>query len=256
MDSPHWRPARYDGEPGILCVHGLTANPAEFDAISPYLRGSLHFSVLNGHCETPEALLVATKEGWYETVKNDYLAMREQHKNVLLMGMSTGALLTTALAAELSREDEPLDGLVSIAAPLYLRNRAHLLAPFLGPFDKKIVKMNSEHPERNYTKMPIHALRELIAGAKHVMQTAQEITVPTLIVASRYDPTVLEPKSSQTLLDKIPDAELLEFGVRDLSWFTSDYHNIVSPPDNSTTTPEIIAAAIMKKWAHLYTKAA
>jgi esterase/lipase len=249
IESPYVRGPRPGGEPGVLCIHGLSANPAEFDILTQYLQGSLEYSVLNGHCADPTDLLQFTRKDWYNTAMQDYLRMREKYEHIVLVGMSTGALIATALAAELSQEDEPLDGLVSICAPVYLRKLSdRIQLPFARPFAKKMVSMDSSHPDRNYTRVPVHAVIELYEGSKHVRQVAHQITVPTLIVANVDDPTVQEPRSSRKLLNLIPGAELLEFSM--------PYHNLVSPPEDSHGTPSIIADAIHRKWKYIYEKAA
>ena len=92
-----------DGSVAVLLIHGLTGTPTEVKTVAKTVARS-GFSVygiqLSGHCGTEADLL---KTGWRDWLKDSLDAfddIRQTHATVFVGGLSMGALLSLAVAAE------------------------------------------------------------------------------------------------------------------------------------------------------------
>lgn len=90
------------GEDAVLLIHGLTGTPAEMRSLAKKL---LHqgFSVmcprLAGHCGSIAELKKSRWQDWYNTVEQSFEALKSEHRQVYVAGLSMGALLALRLAA-------------------------------------------------------------------------------------------------------------------------------------------------------------
>lgn len=90
------------GEDAVLLVHGLTGTPAEMRSLAKKLQQQ-GFSVmcprLAGHCGSINELKKSRWQDWYGTVEQSFEALKAEHRQVYVAGLSMGALLALRLAA-------------------------------------------------------------------------------------------------------------------------------------------------------------
>lgn len=105
---------------GCLCLHGLTASPAEVRWLGESLseRGfTVYGPRLAGHGVQHRHLAHLRWQDWYLNALDGYHLLRSQCHQVFVTGLSMGGLLTLLLAAS-----EPVDAIAVMAAPIKLPN--------------------------------------------------------------------------------------------------------------------------------------
>lgn len=100
--EPTLRPGRF---PALLGFHGLTATPRELDPIADVATGEgllVSVPLLPGHGTSPDVLARTTFEDFYRAglLELQRLVGADPERQVVVAGLSTGALLALRLAAE------------------------------------------------------------------------------------------------------------------------------------------------------------
>ena len=123
------------GENAVLLVHGLTGTPAEMRAIANRLVKD-GFSVmcpqLSGHCGSVSALKRSKWQDWYGSIEKSFEALKQEHPQVYVAGLSMGALIALKLAKE---KGARVDGLGLLSTTFFYDgwNIPHLRQKFLLP---------------------------------------------------------------------------------------------------------------------------
>jgi carboxylesterase len=108
------------GKVGILLIHGLCGTPTEMRYVANGL-GRAGYTVLcpqlAGHCGSEADLKAATWQEWYASCEVGLAELRKTCDVVMVGGLSTGALLSLAIAAN---NPDTVDGLVLLAPVLWL----------------------------------------------------------------------------------------------------------------------------------------
>ena len=97
------------GSTGFLLIHGLGGTPAELRFVGRGLSHAgytVHCPQLAGHCGTFEELRATGWNDWYQTVKEAHAELLKSCNQVIVGGLSMGAILALHLAAE--RPDDVL----------------------------------------------------------------------------------------------------------------------------------------------------
>jgi len=190
---------------GCLCLHGLTASPAEVRWLAVHLAQqglTVHSPRLAGHGADYRDLSRVGWRDWYFSALDGYHILRQQCQQVFVAGLSMGGMLGLLLAASV-----PLDGLVAMAAPVVFRSRRMVLSRYF-----KYVIRYSRQPDRSslpelireeqsrrgepvlgrvrYDDWSTHAVAELHALAQVVRSQLPQVTVPLLLIYSKADLTV------------------------------------------------------------------
>ncbi len=91
------------GPVGFLLIHGLGGTPAELRFVARGLARAghtVHCPQLAGHCGSFEDLRATGWEDWYRTVRTAHAELSRSCQNVIVGGLSMGAVLALHLAAE------------------------------------------------------------------------------------------------------------------------------------------------------------
>jgi carboxylesterase len=91
------------GPTGFLLIHGLGGTPVEMRFVGTGLARAghtVHCPQLAGHCGSFEELRATGWRDWYATVEAAHARLRQTCKEVIVGGLSMGAILALHLAAE------------------------------------------------------------------------------------------------------------------------------------------------------------
>jgi esterase/lipase len=211
------------GAVGVLLMHGYSASPGEMFPLAYHLHShglTVYVVRLRGHGTSPYDLQQRSWQEWYASVLRGYRCLQAVTEVQFAGGMSTGGALALYLAAQ---RLGPLRGIFAIGAPIKLQQRFLRLVPVVKTV-RDFVRAEPENPHTNYTYHPLQAVRQLTQFIEVYQQVLPQVTVPTLLVQARGDPTV-HPDSAQYIYDRLksPDKKLL--------WKAIDRHVIVSTRD-------------------------
>jgi carboxylesterase len=208
---PGSQPFYFPGGEGIGCllIHGFTGAPFEMRWLGEHLCAqgwTAYGPRLAGHATSPGNLARVHWEEWAADVLAAYALLRERCDKLFVCGLSMGGSLTLWLAAH-----RPVDGLITLAAPLTYEHPLVPLLPLISPFVKTYPKRHDEaeraatdariraeqrrrgQPETgpiSYDGWVVPAVRQFLGLLADVRATAPRITAPALLVHSRADETV------------------------------------------------------------------
>lgn len=199
---------------GCLLVHGLTSTPQSVRRLGEFLAAhgiDVESVLLPGHGTTPEDLERTTWMDWYAEVRTGLQRLRPRCDSLFVCGQSMGGALALRAAVR-----EPVDGVISLAGFLYLRDWRVKLLPVLKHVVRwrKCIGNDIADPEARdevcYDRMSLRTVEELVALGAAVRAEVPEVEVPALIVQSRVD-HVVPPDTADWIYDHIGsrDKELL-----------------------------------------------
>ena len=194
----------------VLLIHGFMASPAEMRGLGEgfYQQGYHVMGIrLKGHGTSPWDLRDRDWTDWVASVDRGYKIARACGRKVHLVGFSTGGLL--ALNQAIGIADDRLASVISISAPVKFHNKNLKFVPLLHHANKLARWVNdeglmpfrandTEHPDVNYTHIPIRALYQLQKFIEYLFQQPATIDCPITLFQSDQDPVVVE--SSVNLL--------------------------------------------------------
>ncbi len=179
------------GSTAVLMIHGFTATPAQMRRLGGYL-GEQGYTVrgmlLPGHGATVEDMLQSGWQQWLSAARTEALRLMQGHQKLVVLGLSMGGLLALLLAEEL-----PVDGVVSLAAAIRVRNKLAPLARILAPLGPKTLGGPGERTEPDdigYGVTPVRKVGDLMTLARMARAGLDRIHCPMLVVQSRLDQSV------------------------------------------------------------------
>lgn len=135
------------GPVGVLLIHGFGGMPGEMRGLGESLAAhgfTVRAPLLAGHGGSPEDLAATAWPGWLDAAARELRALRRECETVVLAGFSMGGAIALILAAR-----EPVDGIVTMAAPVYIDTPlVHLLpvARYVMPYLYPLRWMNLSNP--------------------------------------------------------------------------------------------------------------
>jgi carboxylesterase len=200
------------GSQAALLIHGFTGSPPEMRLIGDYLhaRGmTVHAPLLPGHGTDPADLNRRRWTEFADTAARAYSELQAASQQVVVAGLSMGALLALHLAAQ---HDSPA-ALVVYSPALRLANPFNRLLPVLKHFvalwPKPKTRLTDPQASAHlwsYPVVPTRAGHELLKLQGQVRQELPRVTCPLLIVHSTLDDQV-HPSSPQRLYDQVGSAD-------------------------------------------------
>jgi carboxylesterase len=134
------------GETGILCIHGYTGHPGDFEYIAPYLNEkgyTVSVPRLPGHGTSGDDFLSTGWKDWLSEVRRAASELKTKTKTMYIFGFSMGGLLSTIIADEFESEK------MVLAAPAYkLVSKLAPFAPLIGMVKKKVPRDNPDTYDR------------------------------------------------------------------------------------------------------------
>ncbi|UUZ91099.1 alpha/beta fold hydrolase [Paenibacillus sp. P25] len=207
-----------------LMIHGFTGSPSEFRRLGYYLNDqgyTVHAILLPGHGTSPEDMIRTGWDDWSRHVLDSYDQIREkERKRIIAIGHSMGGLLALKLSME-----RRLDGVVSLASPIFLTSRKIMLAVLLQFFmkyvDKKpTVAAHILEEACTYDKAPLPCVVAFRKLLKLVKSGLKQVKIPIFVAQGNRDGLVL-PRSAEYIYGHVSSA------VRELVFYPNASHAIL-----------------------------
>ncbi len=230
-------------ESGVLLVHGYKSTPKEVESLGQFLAG-YNFKVygvrLKGHGTAPLNLKYVNWQDWYDSVQVGYAALRNLCKKIIIIGFSTGGLLSLLMLANKNKSSKFIAGVVSINSALKLRDIRSHLVPGINIWNDILDRFHiekghfeyieniAENPHINYSRNYLSGVEELGKLMAKVEKSLYKINGNILLIQSDEDP-VVNPKSSKIIFREIINAK------KELYFINSKRHVIITGQDSIKT---------------------
>lgn len=207
---------------GILICHGYKSSPKEVAALAKFFNGfgfKVYAVRLKGHGTSPVNLKDVTWQDWYDSLQRGYAILRSVCSKVILVGFSTGGLLSLVSA---SHKTHGLSAIVSINAALKLQSIRSKMVPGINIWNEMLEKLHiergkfeyvddlPENPDFNYSRNYLKGVEELEKLMEECHDSLPKIVVPTLIIQAAHDP-VVDPSSGKMIYDNIKSQNKMLF---------------------------------------------
>jgi len=197
----------------VLLVHGLLAIPAVMRPLGEELARAGYTVLgirLKGHGTSPCDLRERSWQEWLQSVRRGYRILAAMSESIAIVGFSTGGLLALQLAAD---QPDLLTATVAVTPALKFRSPVIQLVPLMHQANrltrwmsdegmKEFVVNDSEHPETNYTHIPIRALYELRQLSHETEERLRDVHCPILILQGDHDP-VVDAESAKQVYEQV-----------------------------------------------------
>lgn len=181
---------------GVLLVHGLFYAPAAMSSLFDFFkkRNCYVASVLlPGHGTVPGDLLEVGYDAWLRCVAYAIEELRPQVDKLWVVGVSTGA----DLAMYHALRGEPIDGLVSFAPALSIRNPCAFLSVWQKQWRKFFPYFDwfKRAPEIDYSRylsIPMNAIAQVyeLGNRLRKMLARQTLHIPQFLIGTEDDEVV------------------------------------------------------------------
>lgn len=205
-------------EIAILFVHGIVESPNQFHDFIEALKHQ--YSVVNvllpGHGKTGKDFARSSMKQWLDYVEAKVRELEKNHKTILIVGHSMGALL--ALEAAKNHPDT-IKGLFLLAVPFYIKlsyrgavNGLKIVFHRIHPSDTIAVAAKRDYSIGEtsflcyFTWIPRYV--ELYWKARQVRLLVGDISFPFIVVQSKQDEFV--QRKSKELVQKQKNITLYE----------------------------------------------
>lgn len=202
---------------GVLLCHGYKSAPQEIRDLARFINGFGFKSYgvrLKGHGTAPINMRDVSWQDWYDSMQRGYAALRNLCNRVVIVGFSTGGLLSL-LSASRKRN---IGGVVSINSALKLLDMRTRFVPGINLWNELLDKLHinkskmefiddqPENPQINYSRNYLKAVEQLEKLMEECSENLTKISAPTLVIQAKKDP-VVNPISGKIIFEKISSRE-------------------------------------------------
>ena len=206
-------------EVGVLLCHGFTGTPQSMRSWAEHLAAegfTVRLPLLPGHGTNWRDCNRTGWPDWYGAVDAAFTDLRARCRQVFVCGLSMGGTLALALA---EHHGTAITGLVLVNPSVQTERKDAMLAPLLAPLVPAFAAIGSDiakpgSGELAYDKTPVRAFVSLRRLWRHVRNDLYKVSQPVLLFHSATD-HVVEPISSQTVLDGISSVDVTEIVLQD-----------------------------------------
>jgi len=229
MIAPDIGPFLFEGNDiGCLLIHGFTNTPHEMRGLGKYLaeKGlTVVGLLLAGHGTTPQDLARTTWHDWVASAEEG-LRKLKGCSHLFVAGISGGGLIALYLGLR-----HPLDGIIAMSVPVYLKGWQRCFLPFLRhlrPWYRE-TQCDLTDPQAwaryyatpaSYERKPIAAAMNLMELQGLVRERLDLISVPVLLIYGAKDRTI--PQGNGVYI-----YEHLGSEDKRLLWFENSGHGLV-----------------------------
>ena len=184
---------------GFLLIHGLGGSSRIMSSLEDFLKEKNAIVInesLPGHDTNPEDLRRTKWEEWIEFSQNKLDNLKEECKQVFIIGASLGGIISLFITSK----NPEIDGLVLCSTaikPYNLKSWVVYNIPFLHhiirwvPMRNFMLRyMGVPKQWRIYEKIPVESLREGVKILKELKPNMNKISQPVLILHSIKDKLV------------------------------------------------------------------
>ncbi|MHB1484088.1 MAG: alpha/beta hydrolase [Saccharofermentanales bacterium] len=238
-DSPymneHVKPFFWYGkntEQCILLLHGFTGSPADMKPLAEHLnKGGEGFPVsvilLPGHGTKMQDMMHCNWKKWVVSANNELKRLLEIYPKVSVIGLSMGGDIALCLGSKYK-----VDRIVTISAPIIIRNKLNYIAEFISIF-QKYTYWKSGKPlegelmtpyETGYKGMPLLAVAQMRKLTIATFNRLHKIRQPILIVQPLKD-RVINLRSPFIIFDNVKSV------YKELTLLENSRHNAIAGPE-------------------------
>ncbi len=202
---PDARPFAHDGSRvGVVLCHGFTGSPASMRPWAQYLADaglSVRLPRLPGHGTNWRDLALTRWPDWYAAVDRAFEELAARCDAVFVMGLSMGGTLALRLAEQ---HGPAIAGVVVVNPSLLTTRKSFALLPVIAPFVSTVKGIAGDisipgPDEAGYERVPVPALRSLVAMWRVTRADLSRIEQPLLVFRSVVD-HVVEAVNTEVLL--------------------------------------------------------
>jgi esterase/lipase/1-acyl-sn-glycerol-3-phosphate acyltransferase len=220
LDSTIQAPAKVR-KVGVMVLHGYKSAPKEVEAMAKFLNGfglKTYVTRMHGHGTAPINLNTTSFEKWYDSVQRGYAALTNISAKIVIVGFSTGGLLSLLSSIRKSQRSKKLCAIVSINAALKLLDIKARMVPGINLWNEMLEKFRiekatfryvddvPENPSINYSRNYLKGVYELGKLMELCEENLDKVTTSALIIQSKKDP-VVNPISGKMIYNKISSQE-------------------------------------------------
>lgn len=206
----------------VLLCHGYKSSPQEMEQVAMmFNKKGVHTYCLrmSGHGTNPKNIKDITWQDWDDSLQRGYAILKNVSENVLLVGFSTGGLLSLLNA---SRKKEKIKAVVAINPAIRLRDIRSNFVSTIDKWNSLMSKFNistgkfeyvdsvPENPKLNYSRNYLKGVVQLKKLMGKTEDSLGSITSPSFIIQSSGDP-VVNPAGSELIYHKINSRQKLLF---------------------------------------------
>lgn len=182
-------------EKGVLLLHGFTGTPAEMKYLGEriYQSGySLYIPRYPGHGTSLEEMVLTASRDWYISAREALIELMHYCREVYLVGMSMGGILSILLAREF-----PIKRIALLSVPSSIKEKSIYITPIVGLFKKVLWRMDptkgvSCEEARSYhvcynMGIPIRQSWQLLRLIKRAMRNLPDVHSDALLIQSKDD---------------------------------------------------------------------
>lgn len=225
------------GPRGVLLVHGFTGAPAEMRLLGEQLahQGYTVLGIrLPGHGTTIKDMETTVWRHWYGAVVDGWYLLSGLCREINVVGLSMGGLLSLKLAANF-----PLASVVSLSAPIFLVQRQLEFLPIYRLLRRFVPKKQREYDVEpkyfvGYDQTPLSSLSSLLELIQSMETDLPHITCPSLVLQSRREHTV-RPESASFIFERIAARR------KELFWLEKSGHVVTVDIERETVFEKVIS---------------
>ncbi|WP_058306780.1 alpha/beta hydrolase [Gracilibacillus massiliensis] len=223
------QPFMFEGdERAVLLLHGFTGHSADVRMLGRHLNSigyTCYAPIYRGHGKSPEELIEATAEQWWEDVLDAYQHLQEKgYQKIAVAGLSLGGVLGLRLAC-----NNPIKGVITMCSPMFFDNEEQLTIGFrqfakeykqLEKKDEETIKEEVENLLTNSKEL----FQQIEKSITRVKENVDMLYTPTFVAQATHD-QMINPKSADYIYENV------ESDNKHIKWYENAGHAITFSKD-------------------------
>jgi carboxylesterase len=221
------------GTVGCLLLHGFTSHPGEMQELGQFLADknmTIRIPLLPGHGTIPSDLAKVKWTDWFNLVRNEFLNLKTECREIFIIGQSMGGTLALHLGSHYK-----VTAIISYAAPVQFERPLMRFIPLIQKFWRYYPKKHGNDisdPEarKNHLSYPVYPMPTILEFQhliRHTFDDLPEITTPILVAHSKNDHTI-PPQNAEVILRRVRSQEKAKLV------FEKSYHLLTLDLDKKT----------------------
>ncbi|MDF2699735.1 MAG: esterase/lipase [Haloplasmataceae bacterium] len=183
----------------VIIIHGFCGETTQVEPLTNKLKQygyDVYTPCLKGHTGFKKDLMQVTYIDWIHDVENLYLSLKEQYKEIILIGFSMGGLIALQIARKYD-----VNRVITLNTPIYLWNVFNIIKYIV--FDLKNLQFDFIKNHSTVLKRySFHAVKNFLLLLRETKKNLNEIKCDVLLNQA-YDDETVRYKSVYYLYDHI-----------------------------------------------------